>query len=124
MLGFFPQFKGTDSILLAGDPDDIAQLSEALASFVASSQDQLPIHSRASVSHLHPAKLYATRSAQSFDSGFRWLCSAATQSAIQGKLTALAGSGKGHQFFNLIESPAQLVVSIGEYPSSWWRTHG
>jgi hypothetical protein len=122
-LGFFPQFKGADSILLAGEADDIARLSGALVSFVASSQDQLSIHGLAAVSALHPAKLYATHSTEPSGSDFRWLCSPATQSTIQGKLAALAMSGKGHQYFSLIGSPVQLVVSVGEHPPSWWGAH-
>jgi hypothetical protein len=121
-LGFFPEFKGADSVLLAGDPSAIAELSNLLGSFVASSQSELPIHGFARVSPRHATQLYASRSEQPA-SMFRWLCSSASLPDIQGKLTALASSGKGHHYFSLVASPVQLIVSVGEYPHSWWRAH-
>ena len=123
-LGFFPQFKGTDAVLLAGDLEGITELSNALGSFAVSSQNQLPIHGFASISHTHPVELYASRSNEPGVLGFHWLCSPEVLPSIQGKLAALTVSGKGHHYFNLVASPVQLVVSVGEYSQSWWLAHG
>jgi hypothetical protein len=123
-LGFFPEFKGADSVLLAGDAGGVAQLSAALNSFAHSPQIQLPIHSLAQVSPHHPAQLYASRSELPSAPGFHWLCAPDVLPDILGKLSALASSGKGHHYFSLVASRVQLVVSVGEYPSSWWLSPG
>ena len=43
-LGYFPQLKGADTVLLEGTPDGIRLLSKWLKEFVASTQPELPIH--------------------------------------------------------------------------------
>jgi hypothetical protein len=123
-LGFFPEFKGADSVLLTGDTGDILQLSAVLSSFVVSPQGQLPIHSLAQVSPRHPTQLYASQSELPSVPGFHWLCIPTILPDTLGKLAALASSGKGHHYFNLVASPVQLVVSVGEYSPSWWLSHG
>jgi len=126
-LGFFENFKGTDSVLLAGSSHDIALLSASLNGFVASQESVLPIHSLASVAPNHSVELFAQRapsSPQCQPLQFHWLCSPNEYANVQGKLEALATSAHGHQYFELIGSPAQLVVSVGEYGASWWQAQG
>ena len=57
------------------------------------------------------------------DTGFRWRCSPAELPAIQARLLALAMSGSGHCYFALAASRARLIVSVGEYPETWWHKH-
>jgi len=122
-LGFFPDFKGRDSVLLEGTSKDVAFLSEQLGEFVSSNLSQFPVHALANVSQQHPARLFAIRSAAASAPGFCWLCPPTELSAIQGKLAALAESKVGHQYFDLAGSNAQLVVSVGEYGEVWWQAH-
>jgi hypothetical protein len=122
-LGFFPQFKGADLVLLAGEPGDIEYLSSQLTRFAASSEAALAIHNFATTSQQHPAQLFASRSTHNNGVGFYWECSPSELPTIQGKLAALASS-TGHQYFPLLSSSVQLVLSAGEYGPSWWQAHG
>ena len=72
-LGFFAEFKGADSVLLQGAPQEVEDLVKRLARFASSSDAFLPIHAIAVVPKRHPAKLFASRSKQILDEGFAWL---------------------------------------------------
>jgi hypothetical protein len=123
-IGFFSQFNYGDIVLLVGTAEDIRNLLIQLRQFSRSSESHLPVHKLAAVSSSHPAQLFAVRSLTPSGSDFRWLCSGIELSAIEEKLGALAALGKGHHYFHLIESEAQLLVSVGEYDASWWEQHG
>ena len=122
-LGFFPEFKGADSVLLHGTSPQLLALVGRLREFVASSLEEWPIHADALVSRRFPAHLFASRSGVSSGTGFHWRCSPAELPSIQGLLHVLAASGSGHQYFDLAGTSAQLIVSAGEYPESWWQAN-
>src|SRR5688572_24669030 len=96
-LGLFRKFNIADTLLLAGDPEDLADLSRRLGEFVASANPTVPIHDLASVSTQHPAQLFASRSILTAEPGFMWLCSPGVVPLIQDQLQAVASSGQGHQ---------------------------
>ena len=127
-LGFFKDFKWSDSVLLAGTSHDIENLSSVLGKFVESNDSQFPIHSLASIAARHHAQLFTHRSVQeqehSGPTTFFWLCSPSYLPDIQAKLLALMQSGNGHQYFKLEGSDTQLIVSVGEYSDSWWQANG
>ena len=123
-LGLFQRFKGTDTLLMSGTSADISDLSARIGEFAASDAAILPIHDMARVSAHNSAELFASRTPHSQATGYVWLCSPDLVPAIQGKLQALASSGPGHQYFDLLDSSVQLMVSVGEYGESWWSRHG
>jgi len=123
-LGFFPAFKGRDSVLLHGTAHQIYSFVPRLYEFLASSLDEWPVHEQALVSRRRPVRLFASRLRMSDDTGFRWRCSPAELPAIQARFVALAMSGSGHRYFPLAASRARLIVSVGEYPETWWHKHG
>jgi hypothetical protein len=123
-LGYFSDFKGADTVLLEGTSDGIRRLCAQIKAFVASSETELPIHSLSAVSAKHPVLLFASRSATGEGLGFRWLCSQKELNSIEGKLSALVASESGHQYFELVGSPTQFIVSVGEYGGEWWKNHG
>lgn len=127
-LGFFPDFKWSDSVLLSGTTHDIENLSLALGKFVESKAQQFPIHNLASIAPRHYAHLFAqsatSNTHHSNQPQFSWLCASSSLPDIQGKLLALARSGNGHQYFDLDGSDTQLVVSVGEYNDNWWQENG
>jgi hypothetical protein len=123
-LGFFREFKGGDIVLLDGEPESFKHLSALLGEFAASTEPRLSIHSVSAVSLRHPVQLFASRTCHNVGAQFCWLCSAAEISTVQGMLESLSGCGTGHQYFNLIGSSTQLMVSVGEYGESWWGRHG
>ena len=120
-LGFFPQFKDADAVLLSGTASDIANLSAQLGVFVASADPSFSIHNLAQVSARNPTRLFVSRLPQSPALEFLWLCPPSELDSIRGKLSALANSGSGHQYFNLAGSSTDLIVSVGEYDESWWQ---
>jgi len=127
-LGFFPDFKWADSVLLTGNAHDIESLSSALGKFVEANEHQFPIHNLASVAPRHQVQLFAQRATQEAQRSkplqFSWLCTSSSLSDIQAKLLALVHSGNGHQYFDLEGADTQLIVSVGEYNDSWWQEHG
>jgi hypothetical protein len=122
-LGFFADFKGADSVLICGSSNAMAILVLRLKEFVTSPLTEIHIHDLAVVSSSHPAKLSAVRSTLTAASGFCWLCSSEETESIFGKLNALANCTSGHQYFDLLGSECQLVVSVGEYSDAWWNHH-
>jgi hypothetical protein len=125
-LGFFPSFKGSDTVLLSGLPEDIEQLSAQLIPVVSGVKPALALHELATVALNHPVTLVATQSSSPLRGPhvFSWVCDANSQSDIKAKLGSLAGSGKGHQYFELAGSATTLMVSVGEYSDDWWQSHG
>ena len=121
-LGFFPDFKWADSVLLTGTAHDIESLSSALGKFVGANEHQFPIHNLASVAPRHQVQLFAQRATQepqhSNPAQFSWLCTSRSLPDIQAKLLALVHSSNGHQYFDLAGSDTQLIVSVGEYNES------
>ena len=111
-------------MLLEGEPEDIKYLSDYLGEFAASSEHRLSIHQLGAVSLRHPVQLFASHSAQNAGAEFCWLCSASEISTVQGMLESLSSSRIGHQYFNLVGTPVQLLISVGEYGESWWQSHG
>jgi hypothetical protein len=127
-LGFFPDFKGADSVLLEGCPLSIEGLGNALSTFAASEDHCLPIHNLTTVFPHHSVQLFAVRSPPTSATlslpGFAWQFSNDELPAIQAKLRDLAQRSSGHHYFALAGSTAQLIVSVGEYGESWWNAHG
>ena len=127
-LGFFANFNGSDSLLLEGSSLGIENLVSVLCAFMYSAEESLPIHTLASVASRHPVQLFATRVLQravvSEPPRFAWQLSSGELPNIQEKLLELAHSPSGHQYFDIVGSSAQLIVSVGEYGESWWRAHG
>ncbi len=119
-LGLFQQFKGADTLLISGTAADVSDLSARLGAFAASDAAVFPVHGMVRVSAHNSAELFASRTPYSQATGYVWLCSPDSVSVIQGKLQALASSGSGHQYFDLLDSSVQLMVSVGEYSESWW----
>ena len=127
-LGFFTDFKSSESVLLTGTSHDIESLSLVMGKFVESDEGQFPIHNLASIAPRHQAQLFAQRAApepqQPTPIRFSWLCTPSSLSDIQAKLLALVRSSNGHQYFDLEGSDIHLIVSVGEYSDSWWQNHG
>ena len=122
-LGYFPRFKGADSVLLHGTSLQINALVPRLYEFLAFSRDEWAVHEHALVSRRCPTRLFASRMGMSNRTGYRWRCSPAQLPSIQSILQALSVSGSGHRRFELAGSTAQLIISAGEYPDAWWHAN-
>lgn len=123
-VGFFPDFKGDDAVLLDGTAEETERLANQLRQFVLSGESALPMHNFAAVSRRHPVQLYVSREHMKCDPAFFWKCAPDEIDTIHGKLEGLVSSAPGHQYFELANSRARLIISIGEYGNSWWQEHG
>lgn len=123
-LGYFPDFNGTDTVLIDGTSQEIKELCKRLGEFVDSGMLALSLDDLVSVSFAHSARLVVISDEKRADSRFIWSCNASSFDATKEKLHALVAASKGHQYFELVGSPAQLMVSIGEYGDEWWQAHG
>jgi hypothetical protein len=122
-LGFFTDFTDP-TLLLSGTAPAMLKLSNALEEFLGSGRAELPVHELASVSQKHPARLYVMRAPAQRPDAFCWSCSEANFQEVREMLVTLANGETGHQYFDLVDASADLVVSVGEYSDQWWREHG
>ena len=127
-IGFFQNFKGTDSVLLECTAEEIEDISNQLETSSIKSGHKLAIHELATVSQHNPAQLFVLFSnAQPMhhaNGAFYWLCAGDELMNIKDRLKFLSSTGAGHQYFALAGSSAQLIVSVGEYGESWWAQNG
>jgi hypothetical protein len=127
-LGFFADFKGADVVLWAGSANDVARLMASIEQFASSTEDALAIHTHTVIAQERPTQLFLCRPSWSANNKtpnqFRWRITPRNLSEITSKLAALASSEAGQQHFVLAESNTELIVSVGEYPDSWWDTNG
>jgi hypothetical protein len=122
-IGFFPNFKNADSVLLAADAEGVRVILDTIAKVSATPGDAVPIHELAHISVKHPAFLYAVnaKAVRSIPPNTYYLdVSGGARLNVVGLLEPLIKSSAGHQFFDLVPRPIALVVSVGEYDSSWW----
>ena len=121
-LGFFKDFKEADTVLLSASRGEVVALSRQLEAFAGSSAASLPIE--ATPIPGHPAQLVAIRESEASPKAFCWLCGPAEIRDISSKLNVLGRANPGHQYFDLVGSEAQLMVSVGEYGNLLRRLDG
>ena len=63
-IGFFPNFKNADSVLLAADAEGIHAFLDAIARATANPSKAIPLHEFARVSAKRPASLYVVVNAE------------------------------------------------------------
>jgi hypothetical protein len=118
-LRFCEDFKGTDALLLFGSPDAVRQLAQRIQSFAASSAIALPVHEFA-VNHPEQSiELFAVRAPGASKKvavlSFAWFLGPLILGDVIAKLEALADAESGHQYFELLDSDVELIMSVGEY---------
>ena len=121
-LGFFENFKGGDAVVLSAPATDLAALSDLLFKFVQSGDSELALHQYASGANNLDVKLFAVSDDRIRSAGYAWLCNPCTLPEIMTRLGTLVCSG--HQYFDLVYTDVQLIVSTGEYSLEWWQQVG
>jgi hypothetical protein len=122
-MGYFPNFKGANSVLLAADSEGIRFLLAAIARATSDPAHAIPLHESAQVSAKHPASVYVALNAK----GVRRIpantyyldVSGDARLNVEGLLEPLAEASAGHQYFDLYPKHV-MVVSVGEYDRFWW----
>jgi hypothetical protein len=59
-IGFFPDFKGGNAVLVSADSEGIQLLRGAISQITASPASAVPAHAIARVSQKHPTSLFVT----------------------------------------------------------------
>jgi hypothetical protein len=122
-LGYFPQFKGTDTVLLSCETAEVgalrASLSKAMSCGLVTA-----LHGLAEVSVRHPARLWVCPSpatSRPAHGDFSWFLDQTQYLEVDSKLEALESVRTGHQYFELSQPQVRLMVSVGEYSDQWWQ---
>jgi hypothetical protein len=130
-LGYFEQFKSSDTLLMEGDAEGLRVLADLLRSLEIGSADHVQIDALSFVEAHHGVRLTVKRarrdrvsrvSASSKD--FTWECTDAGWRDAADKVDVLVGCGEGHQYFDAAEGQVVVEVAKGEYGSDWWTRNG
>ena len=124
-MGFFPNFKGADSVLLAADPEGIQFLLDAIARATADPAKAIPLHEFARVSAKHPAFVYIAENPKAIryvPANTYYLDeSVNARLNVEGLLEPLAEASARTSILRPVVSLRHvLVVSVGEYDRLWW----
>ncbi len=129
-LGYFADFKSSDTILLEGDTDGLRLLTKVFHS-LGTSEDAVAIDTLPFVEVHQGVRLIATVGtrdvgARRGDSPmeFRWDRTRSSWQDAADMLSVLSGSLEGHQYLQATDDEVTVQVSLGEYGDNWWREHG
>ncbi|MFL5743008.1 MAG: hypothetical protein ACJ75B_22505 [Flavisolibacter sp.] len=139
--GFYDDFKGYDTVLISVDIDGLLeienaflQLAQGLASFDFSTLKHLDRIFHVDIKAFNDTTNIGLK--QIDKSKFEWRLTSVLWNQFREMTTALYGGGKGgHQYLdsetnnfngeeNYIDTGSlQVVLSLNEYPLSFWREH-
>jgi hypothetical protein len=124
-IGFFPEFKGLNAVLISADSDGMRSLHGAISRIAETPAEAVPVHGIARVSQKHPACLFVTarppaKGILASDS-YYWVLPENARVTAMEFLEPLMSSVSGHQYFDILPATATLVVSVGEYDDWWWE---
>jgi hypothetical protein len=117
-LGYFPNFDGKDTVLLACSASGCFRLRRLLFTAAVS---PVAVHDIANVSTTRPIQLYL--SPEIFDDGYTWLISPESLYDFDYALAGLTNLGNGHENFVLAATKARLRISVNEYDTDWWMSN-
>lgn len=127
-VGFFRNFKGSDSVLIDADHKSMAAL-QRLFSRLASGSSPLDITAESDVIRYRNIALLAElsetngRVRETTTGLLKWSGTSAYWTDAEAKIVALCGVKAGHQYL-VEEGAVQVVVSLGEYGADWWAVNG
>ena len=127
-VGFFEEFKSSDTLLLDVDQQGLFDLIAWLQAVVSSGRKTVLSDCPGCLvqSGVHVAVLRAVN-----DSGIRraartefiWQRSEEGWAEVIDKLAAME-TGACHQYLDGPRDDVRVMASIGEYGETWWRRHG
>jgi hypothetical protein len=141
-IGFFPDFKGQDTLLLSGDGEALTSLGEAFRSLAAVGAgrlrlDGLPFveaHGRVVILAEQSPRSSGLRYVTNFPYaeapgpplGFLWRLSKEDWEDVAERVAALQRAGSGHQYLDYLGvlGDSQVMESLNEYGAAWWQRHG
>ena len=132
-LGYFANFKRSDTLLMEGDADGLRELARVLrllqsgrGSAAVIQVDALPF-----VQSHHGVRLTAKRSlrdlvtrAEASSHSFTWERTETGWQDAADKLEVLVRCSEGHHYFDTAQDELMVEVAKGEYGNDWWSRHG
>jgi hypothetical protein len=128
-VGFFQDFKSSDTLLIDGDSDGLRSLSSTFRQLAATHTKQVALHELAFVEIHHGLQVHASRADGDAGAAFQrtgvisWICSDLAWESAADKVDVLSEEGSGHQYLDDL-SDITVMASIAEYGEPWWRKHG
>lgn len=118
-IGFFPAFKGSDSVLLHGNPAALYRLAEVFIELAQEAQAKVALGELSWVA-VHSVQLRLCTG--KLDSGmggqvpnFEWVCKPSTWSSFSEQLESLAASPHGHVYLDTPNQRFSVLASCNEY---------
>lgn len=130
-LGYFENFKSSDTLLMEGDTDGLRNLAQVLRSLHNGSAAVVEVDALPFVQSHHGVRLTAKRSrrdlvtrAEDASNSFTWERTEAGWQDVADKLEVLVGCREGHHYFDAAHEQVMVEVAKGEYGNNWWSRHG
>jgi hypothetical protein len=130
-LGYFENFKSTDTVLVEGDAEGLRHLVEVLRSLEGGSAAVVEIDALPFVKNNHGVRLSARRSHRDLvarvgpsSTEFTWERTETGWRDAADLVEGLLGHDAGHQYLDVADDQIVVEISKGEYGSEWWRRHG
>lgn len=127
-VGFFLDFKSSDTLLIDGDSDGLRSLSSTFRQLATTGTTQVALHELPFVEIRHGLQIHASRANRDAGAAFQsagviaWTCSESAWESAADKVDVLSEQASGHQYLDDL-SDITVMASIAEYGEVWWRKH-
>jgi hypothetical protein len=109
-MGFFPDFKELNAVLVSADSAGIQSLYGAISQLTANPAGAVPVHEIARVSQKHPTSLFVTATLPADNivasNTYYWVLPETDRVAALQFLKPLISAISGHQYFDLLPATA------------------
>jgi hypothetical protein len=128
-IGFFRDFKSSDTVLIEGDSNGIRLLADTFRR-LATNGAPIAIHELPFVEVHHGIRLVATLADDDAGASINgleisWERSADGWREAAEKVDALVETARpGHQYLDSARDQITVEASCGEYGDSWWKQNG
>lgn len=115
-IGFFEDFKGENTLLICGSPDDISNLADEIESLNQSNINEIVVKEN------ETSEIYLKVSKNRPDKSLFSMVLADSEEVLEvvDKLRVLNGDNPGHQYFYISGKCRRLMVAVNEYTELWW----
>jgi len=128
-LGFFKDLKGSDALLIGVTHESLGDLVDTLEPLTRARKMPVALHMTPFIeSHGISLLAQVAESDQGLNmvgpESFTWARSTEGWSQVIAQLRELQGTNCGHQYLDGPHDSCVVIVSIGEYPKSFWHARG
>ncbi|MFN0060123.1 MAG: hypothetical protein ACKVX7_16820 [Planctomycetota bacterium] len=128
-LGFFSQFRGSDTLLFHGDGDGLRLLAQTMRGLSTPGALSVALHELPFVEIHHDVRVVAAQEKRDrgvwrqSENVFLWRRSPLGWLEAAEKVEVLVVASHGHQYIEE-ERRITVMVSRDEYGPEWWAEHG